>query len=53
LNPVGERIVDMFFPDEREALYFEDFARKFAIFRPAKSKTKSTEPNSRDAKVRH
>ncbi len=34
-----------------ERIYFEDFARTFAVFRPIDSKTPSYAVNSREAKV--
>ena len=54
LNPVGNKIVDGFFPPGREELSFEDFAQTFAIFRPQKSSKRPLPDeavNSREAKV--
>ena len=52
LNPIGPRIVNMFFhKDGSDKLFFEDFARTFAVFRPVKSSTPTYAINSREAKV--
>ena len=51
-NPIGPRIVDMFFHNNTgDKLFFEDFAKTFAVFRPVKSYTPSYGINSREAKV--
>eukprot|EP00095_Tigriopus_kingsejongensis_P010917 snap_masked-scaffold238_size242079-processed-gene-0.0 protein:Tk10917 transcript:snap_masked-scaffold238_size242079-processed-gene-0.0-mRNA-1 annotation:"calcineurin b homologous protein 1" len=51
LNPVGERIVNLFFVHGNERLTFPRFARTFAIFRPLKKSTPEDAINSRAAKL--
>lgn len=51
LNPIGEKIVDMFFPNDTEHLRFANFAKVYSIFRPTSTKTPTYADNSRDGKV--
>ncbi len=38
---------------ECQRIYFEDFAKAFAVFRPISSKTAPQAVNSREAKIRY
>ncbi|XP_072127244.1 calcineurin B homologous protein 2 [Mobula birostris] len=57
VNPLGERIINAFFPDGKDTLDFRSFVRILACFRPI-GKVKSSDPqapepiNSRDNKLR-
>ncbi|XP_032870299.1 calcineurin B homologous protein 2-like [Amblyraja radiata] len=57
VNPLGERIINAFFPDRRDTVDFRSFIRILACFRPVRM-VKSPDPlspepiNSRDNKLR-
>ena len=62
-NPIGDRIASSFFsqkyqsngkPDlvESEKVFFEDFARTFAVFRQVNTKGKPNSHNSKEHKVK-
>ncbi|XP_051900385.1 calcineurin B homologous protein 2 [Pristis pectinata] len=57
VNPLGERIINAFFPDGKDTLDFRSFVRILACFRPI-GKLRSQDPqapepiNSRDNKLR-
>ncbi|XP_065137382.1 calcineurin B homologous protein 2 [Paramisgurnus dabryanus] len=45
MNPIGDRIIDAFFPPGRETVDFQTFVRILAHFRPV-DKNRPKEPNS-------
>lgn len=45
VNPLGERIINAFFPDGNEAVDFRTFVRILAIFRPIENE-KNKDPNA-------
>lgn len=51
LNPVGDKIVEMFFKDGRNECDFQEFARVFSVFRPTRSSTPGYANHSREGKV--
>lgn len=54
LNPLGERIVDrFFFKSSEQKLYFSDFCKTFAIFRPITKYTRDDDINGRNSKIQY
>ncbi|XP_060711899.1 calcineurin B homologous protein 2 isoform X1 [Hemiscyllium ocellatum] len=45
VNPLGDRIINAFFPNEKQTLDFRSFIRILACFRPT-TKDKTTDPNA-------
>lgn len=52
LNPMGDRLTELFFPNNAGRVYFPEFAKQFAVFRPVKVNTPGYAVNSRDAKLK-
>ncbi|KAF7242273.1 Calcineurin B-likeous protein 2, partial [Varanus komodoensis] len=52
VNPIGDRIIDAFFPDGRETTDFRTFARVLAHFRPVEGPVSSNSINSRLSKLK-
>lgn len=48
---MGDRLTELFFPNNAGRVYFPEFAKQFAVFRPVKVNTPGYAVNSRDAKV--